>query len=226
MPTPRASVTPAIKTVLFDLDGTLADTAPDLAYALNAVLTEQGRPSLSLDTIRPAASHGGMALVRCGFGERHPEEEALRLRLLDIYQANIARETRLFPGMTEVLAGIEAGGLKWGVVTNKPAWLSEPLLDALGLSQRAACIVSGDTCEQSKPHPQPILHACRQIGAEARECLYVGDAERDIEAGRRAGTHTLAALFGYIGESDRPQDWGADALIAHPGEILAWLEPR
>lgn len=226
MPTLRASVTPAIKAVLFDLDGTLADTAPDLAYALNGVLAEQGRAPLPLDTIRPAASHGGIALIRCGFGEGHPGEEALRLRLLDIYQANIARETHLFPGMAEVLAEIEARGLNWGVVTNKPAWLTEPLLDALGLSRRAGCIVSGDTCEQSKPHPQPILHACRQVGVTARECLYVGDAERDIEAGRRAGTHTLAALFGYISKNDRPQDWGADALIAHPGEILAWLEPR
>ena len=226
MPTLRSLVTPAIKAVLFDLDGTLADTAPDLAYALNGVLAERGRSPLPLDVIRPAASHGGIALIRCGFGEAHPEEETLRLRLLDIYQANIARETRLFPGIAEVLAEIEARGLNWGVVTNKPTWLTEPLLDALGLSRRAACIVSGDTCEQCKPHPQPILHACRQAGAEARECLYVGDAERDIVAGRRAGTHTLAALFGYIGEDDRPQDWGADALIEQPGEILAWLESR
>ncbi len=226
MPTPPASVTRAIKAVLFDLDGTLADTAPDLAYALNSVLAERGRASLPLEIIRPAASHGGMALIRCGFGEGHPEEEALRLRLLDIYQANIARETHLFPGMAEVLTEIEARDLNWGVVTNKPAWLTEPLLDALKLSQRAACIVSGDTCEQNKPHPQPILHACRQIGVTAQECLYVGDAERDIEAGRGAGTHTLAALFGYIGENDRPRNWGADALIAHPGEILAWLESR
>ena len=215
-----------IKTVLFDLDGTLADTAPDLAYALNGVLTEQGRAPLPLEVIRPAASHGGIALIRCGFGEDHPEEEALRLRLLDIYQANIARETRLFPGMAEVLTGIEARGLNWGVVTNKPAWLTEPLLEALGLSRRTACIVSGDTCEQRKPHPLPILHACRQAGAEARECLYVGDAERDIEAGRRAGTRTLTALFGYIGENDRPQDWGADALIEQPREILTWLDNR
>ncbi len=219
-------MTPAIKTVLFDLDGTLADTAPDLAYALNGVLAEQGRAPLPLGTIRPAASHGGIALIRCGFGEGHPEEEALRLRLLAIYRANIARETRLFPGMAEVLAEIETRGLNWGVVTNKPAWLTEPLLEALGLSRRAACIVSGDTCEQRKPHPQPVLHACQQAGAEARECLYVGDAQRDIEAGRRAGARTLAALFGYIGKDDRPQDWGADALIEQPGEILAWLESR
>ena len=217
-------IKPPVKAVLFDLDGTLADTAPDLAYALNGVLVEQGREPLPLEVVRPAASHGGIALIRRGFGDDHPEEEALRLRLLDIYQANIARETRLFPGMAEVLATLEARGLPWGVVTNKPGWLTEPLLAALGLGERAACIVSGDTCERKKPHPQPILHACQLAGANARECLYVGDAARDIEAGRRAGARTLAALFGYIGEEDRPEDWGADALISQPGEILAWLD--
>lgn len=216
---------PAIKTVLFDLDGTLADTAPDLAYALNGVLIEQGREPLPLAAIRPAASHGGIALIQCGFGANHPEAEPLRLRLLDIYQANIARETRLFPGMPEVLARIEAQGLNWGVVTNKPGWLTEPLLAALNLTQRSACIVSGDSCEHRKPHPQPILHGCQQAGATAQECLYIGDAQRDIEAGRRAGTRTLAALFGYIGANDRPQDWGADGLIAHPRDILNWLPP-
>ena len=210
--------------VLFDLDGTLADTAPDLAYALNGVLAEQGRAPLPLGTIRPAASHGGLALIRCGFGEGHPEEEALRQRLLGIYRDNIARETRLFAGMAAVLADLEARGLHWGVVTNKPSRFTEPLMDALDLSRRAACIVSGDTCENSKPHPQPILHACALAGVSAQECLYVGDAARDIEAGRRAGTHTLAALFGYIGADDLPQQWGADALIEQPGEILDWLD--
>lgn len=212
-----------IRCVLFDLDGTLADTAPDLAYALNGVLVEQGRAPLSLDTIRPAASHGGIALIRCGFGEGHPDEESLRQRLLAIYSDNIARETRLFSGMDAVLTDLETRGLHWGVVTNKPSRFTEPLLDALQLSQRAACVVSGDTCENSKPHPQPILHACELAGVSAQECLYVGDAARDIEAGRRAGTRTLAALFGYIGEDDQPQNWGADALIERPQDILHWL---
>ncbi len=226
MPTLRPPVTPDIKTVLFDLDGTLADTAPDLAYALNGVLSEQGCDPLPLKTIRPAASHGGIALIRCGFGDNHPEEETLRLRLLDIYQANIARETRLFPGIAEVLADIEARDLNWGIVTNKPGWLTEPLLTALDLSQRATCIVSGDTCKHRKPHPQPILHGCQQAGTEAQACLYIGDAERDIEAGRRAGTRTLAALFGYIAADERPQDWGADGLIEQPRDILDWLPPK
>jgi len=213
------------KTVLFDLDGTLLDTAPDLASALNAVLQANGRPALPFELIRPVVSHGGNALIELGFGLKPDEAgfEPLRRQLLDYYETNIARETRLFPGMQEVLDRIEADGLNWGVVTNKPAWLTDPLMDALQLSERAAGIVSGDTLRERKPHPAPLLHACRLIGSEPHECLYVGDAERDIEAGRRAGMTTLVALFGYLLESDRPETWGATALINEPGEILAWL---
>lgn len=215
----------ACKTVLFDLDGTLLDTAPDLASALNAVLQANGRPALPFELIRPVVSHGGNALIELGFGLKPDDAgfEPLRRQLLDYYETNIARETRLFPGMQEVLDRIEADGLNWGVVTNKPAWLTDPLMDALQLSERAAGIVSGDTLRERKPHPAPLLHACRLIGSEPHECLYVGDAERDIEAGRRAGMTTLVALFGYLLESDRPETWGATALINEPGEILAWL---
>jgi len=218
-------VNQACKTVLFDLDGTLLDTAPDLASALNAVLQANGRPALPFELIRPVVSHGGNALIELGFGLKPDDAgfEPLRRQLLDYYETNIARETRLFPGMQEVLDRIEAGGLNWGVVTNKPAWLTDPLMDALQLSERAAGIVSGDTLRERKPHPAPLLHACRLIGSEPHECLYVGDAERDIEAGRRAGMTTLVALFGYLLESDRPETWGATALINEPGEILAWL---
>jgi len=218
-------VNQACKTVLFDLDGTLLDTAPDLASALNAVLQANGRPALPFELIRPVVSHGGNALIELGFGLKPDDAgfEPLRRQLLDYYETNIARETRLFPGMQEVLDRIEADGLNWGVVTNKPAWLTDPLMDALQLSERAAGIVSGDTLRERKPHPAPLLHACRLIGSEPHECLYVGDAERDIEAGRRAGMTTLVALFGYLLESDRPETWGATALINEPGEILAWL---
>ena len=214
-----------IRTVLFDLDGTLADTAPDLAYALNQVRLEQGQPALPYEHIRPVVSHGGIALTRLGFGiePEHPDFDARYRRLLEIYRGNIARETRLFPGMDALLANIEQHGLNWGVVTNKPAWLTEPLLEALGLSQRAACIVSGDTCSNSKPHPESVLHGCKLAGSEARHCLYVGDAQRDIEAGRRAGMRTAVALFGYIGETDVPQSWQADVLLARPEEIWAWI---
>lgn len=213
---------PALRTVLFDLDGTLLDTAPDLAHALNQVLINQGRAPLPFERIRPVVSHGGKALIELGFGidEMDVGFADLRRQLLDIYRANLARETRLFPGMEEVLEGLSARGLNWGVVTNKPGWLTEPLLRELGLYEQAACVVSGDTVPERKPHPAPMLHACRLAGCEAPQCLYVGDAQRDIEAGRNAGMHTLAALFGYIQEEDRPEEWRADAMVEQPLEIL------
>jgi len=204
---------PKIKTVLFDLDGTLADTAPDLAGALNHVLKKHGHQPLPYETIRPFVSHGGIALTTLGFGKEHPEFDSLYKELLAHYEANIANETVLFAGMHELLLELEANNINWGVVTNKPAWLTEPLLDALNLSSRASAIVSGDTLEQRKPHPAPILYACEQAGSKAEECIYIGDAERDIEAGNRAGMHSIIALFGYIAESDTPDNWGAHASI-------------
>ncbi|MBW6476318.1 MAG: HAD-IA family hydrolase [Chromatiales bacterium] len=214
-----------IRTVLFDLDGTLADTAPDLAWALNQVLQEQGREPLPFAQIRPAVSHGGIALIKLGFGldEADPGFGPLRERLLALYRAHITRETRLFAGMAELLDALEQRGLNWGVVTNKPAWLTEPLLAELQLSTRCATRVSGDTLPQRKPHPAPMLLACQQAGSEAQQCLYLGDAERDVQAGRQAGMRTLIAAFGYIGAEDRPQDWGADAIIEHPLQLLDHL---
>ena len=216
-------------TVLFDLDGTLADTAPDLAYALIVVHVEaEGRAPLPFERIRPVVSHGSQGLIRLGFDmdDDHPDFQRLRRELLDIYQTHLDRETRLFPGMDALLDAIEARGLRWGVVTNKPGWLTDPLLAALGVDARAACVVSGDTLEQRKPHPAPMLHACRLAGCAAPQCVYIGDAERDIAAGRAAGMHTLVALFGYIGEQDQPQDWGADALVRTPQDILTWLDAQ
>ncbi len=211
--------------MLFDLDGTLLDTAVDLADALNAVLQANGARPLPFEFIRPVVSHGGNALIELGFGLKPGEDgfEPLREQLLAYYSSHIARRTRLFPGMEAVLDYIESNGLQWGVVTNKPGWLTAPLLEALQLSTRAAGVVCGDTLEQRKPHPAPLLHACRLIGAEPDRCLYVGDAERDIQAGRNAGMTTLVALFGYLLDSDRPETWGATALIREPGDILAWL---
>ena len=215
-----------LKTVLFDLDGTLADTAPDLADALNTVLINNGKDALPFEQIRPVVSHGGMALVRLGFDiePEHPEFEPLRQQLLQIYASSIANKTRLFPGMTKLLNNIESAGMNWGVVTNKPAWLTEPLLDALQLSQRAVSIVSGDTLTERKPHPSPLLYACEQAGSQGFECVYVGDAERDIVAGNKAGMKTIVALFGYIGTEDRPDTWGADALLESPQAISKWLQ--
>ncbi|HEB54783.1 MAG TPA: HAD family hydrolase [Gammaproteobacteria bacterium] len=215
-----------IKTVLFDLDGTLADTAPDLAAALNAVRLSEGKSALPFDRIRPAVSHGGKALIEVGF-ELPPDSdraENLRLQLLDHYRQNIARHTRLFPGMDKVLSCIERNGGNWGVVTNKPAWLTEPLMTELNLKQRAACIVSGDTLDQRKPHPAPLLHACQLAGSSPEHCVYIGDAERDIIAGNQAGMHTLLALFGYIDETDQPLKWGAEATLESPEDLLHWLD--
>ncbi len=214
-----------IKTVLFDLDGTLADTAPDLAAALNAVRQAKGEPALPFEKIRPAVSHGGKALIEVGFNLSPDSDEAetLRLQLLDHYRDNIANHTRLFPGMEEVLDHIEQSGANWGVVTNKPGWLTEPLMAELGLQPRAACIISGDTLNERKPHPAPLLHACELAGSQPEDCVYIGDAERDIMAGKRAGMHTLLALFGYLDESDQPHEWGADASVESPQAILHWL---
>ncbi len=214
-----------VRTVLFDLDGTLADTGPDLAYALNTVLDEYGRRTLSYDVIRPIVSHGANSLIYLGF-ELDPEDDGfadIKERLLEIYLDNIANETTLFPGIEALLTELERRGLNWGIVTNKPSWLTEPLLKALNISERAACIVSGDTTANSKPHPEPMLFASQLTGSKAHECLYIGDAKRDIDAGRSAGMTTLAALFGYIGEHDTPADWGADGMINEPAEILNWI---
>ncbi|MHB8256507.1 MAG: HAD family hydrolase [Acidiferrobacterales bacterium] len=217
-----------IHTVLFDLDGTLADTAPDLGFALNELLREHNRPPLPYDRIRPVASYGARALLRLGFGIAPHDTgyDVLRRRFLDLYAANLCRETRLFPGVSELLSALPGRRLNWGIVTNKPAFLTEPLVRALGLADTAACVVSGDTTANSKPHPAPLLYACAQCGSAPASCLFVGDAARDIEAGRSAGMHTLVAMFGYIGEADDPPSWGADALVYSPGNVLEWIDAR
>jgi len=214
-----------IRTVLFDLDGTLADTASDLAYSINSLLKEQNRAPLPYEEIRPVVSHGGKALIELGFGLSLDENEfeTLRKRFLDIYCENSTNHTTLFPGMEALLEQIESRGLNWGIVTNKPAWLTDPLMAQLDLTHRAVSIISGDTIEFRKPHPAPMLLACKQAGSQAHECLYIGDAERDIMAGNSAGMKTLVALFGYIGVNDTPQQWQANGSIEHPLEILDWL---
>ncbi|OGT20432.1 MAG: phosphoglycolate phosphatase [Gammaproteobacteria bacterium RBG_16_57_12] len=219
-------MTDRLHTLLFDLDGTLLDTAPDLADALNAILMEEGQPPRTYETIRPVVSHGAAAIVSFGFDMTDDDTRfaGLRQRFLDHYRRHIARRTRLFPGMEEVLQTIEQRGMNWGVVTNKPAWLTDPLLQALDLYRRTRCVVSGDTVEQRKPHPAPLLHACNLAGSAAGQCLYIGDAQRDIEAGNRAGMHTLIALFGYIGSDETPEYWGADGMISNPHDILVWVD--
>ncbi len=212
--------------MLFDLDGTLADTAPDMAQALNLLLKEKDYQPLPFDTIRPWVSHGGLALVRLGFGEERGDVklENLRQRFLEIYAENLCRETRLFPGIPQLLAILSENGFNWGVVTNKPGYLTEPLVAQLTIQPPPACIVSGDTTTNRKPHPEPMLLACNQAGSDPHECLYVGDAERDIHAGKQAGMKTLVALFGYITDSEDPETWGADGMIRAPMEVFDWLK--
>ncbi len=212
--------------MLFDLDGTLADTAPDMAQALNLLLKEKDYQPLPFDTIRPWVSHGGLALVRLGFGEERGDVklENLRQRFLEIYAENLCRETRLFPGIPQLLAILSENGFNWGVVTNKPGYLTEPLVAQLTIQPPPACIVSGDTTTNRKPHPEPMLLACNQAGSDPHECLYVGDSERDIHAGKQAGMKTLVALFGYITDSEDPETWGADGMIRAPMEVFDWLK--
>jgi N-acetyl-D-muramate 6-phosphate phosphatase len=214
-----------VRAVLFDLDGTFADTAPDLAYALNETLRRFGEAELPYARIRPHVSHGATALIRLGF-RLEPAAEAFEERrqvLLRVYQENLCRATRPFDGIAEVLDVLEANALAWGIVTNKPSWLTDPLMAQLGLAARAGCVVSGDTTPTPKPHPAPILHACAQLGVQPERCVYVGDAARDVEAGRRAGAATLAATFGYLQDHEDPATWGADGLIATPLDLLDWL---
>ncbi len=217
-----------IRTILFDLDGTLADTAPDLAHALNLLLVEEGRAPLPFERIRPAVSHGSPGLLRLGFGVKPSDDgyAQLRERLLALYAQNLCRATRLFPGIAELLVAIAQRGSNWGIVTDKPGFLTERLLQALALPSPPSCVVSGDSTANRKPHPGPLLHACTCAGSLPPQCVYVGDAERDIEAGRRAGMKTLIALFGYINDEDDPQRWGADGMIRAPGEILEWLDAQ
>ena len=207
--------------VLFDLDGTLVDTAPDLANALNYLLEQEGEAPLPFATIRPHASHGTVALVKAGFGidESDPRFQRFRQTILDRYLQHIAVDSALFEGMASVLEELEHNALPWGVVTNKPAFLTRPLLEQLNLWDRAAVVVSGDTLKQSKPDPAPLLYACEQIEILPESSFYIGDAERDIRAGRAAGMHTITAHYGYIGEHDAPASWGADSEVTHASQL-------
>ena len=210
--------------VLFDLDGTLLDTAVDMAGALNDLRIEEGLSPLPFATIRPHASHGSTAMVQIGFGlPPGASFEAMRQRFLDRYAARIALETRLFPGGEALLLALEVAGLKWGVVTNKPAYLTDPLMAALELTPRAACIVSGDTLPQRKPHPAPLLHGAAQAGLDPAACVYVGDAERDVQAALAAGMTALVAHFGYLADTDRPDTWGAHGSVHSMADIATWL---
>ncbi len=214
-----------LEALLLDLDGTLADTAPDMAGALNALLAEEDREALPYRDIRPWVSHGAWALVRLGFGEslEEPRRKHLRERFLAHYENDLCRDTRLFDGLDSLLSRLESAGIPWGIVTNKPGWLTDPLVAALGLDRRAGIVVSGDTLPRAKPHPDPLLHAAGTLKSNPRACVYVGDASRDIEAGRAAGMTTVAAAWGYIPANEDPAGWAADHLAAAPEDLVTLL---
>ena len=212
--------TPAPRAVLFDLDGTLADTAPDLAAAVNWLRTERGFEPTPYSVLRPTASAGARGMIGAAFGLAPGDEgyEELRLQWFDRYQSNMAAETTLFEGIDQLLHGIEEAGMAWGVVTNKPARFTDPLIPQIGLAH-AGCIVSGDTMPHAKPHPAPLLEGARRLDVAPELCWYVGDDLRDIEAGRAAGMVTVACGWGYCGEI-APATWGADYLCNTPLELL------
>jgi N-acetyl-D-muramate 6-phosphate phosphatase len=217
-----------IDAVLFDLDGTLADTAPDLAAALNAVRAAHGMAALPLAELRPWASHGARGLIGAGMHVAPDAAEYPRLRdaFLDFYAGALCVDTTLFGAVGDVLAEIEARGMRWGIVTNKATRFTLPLLEALGLSVRAHAVVCGDSTPHAKPHPAPLLAAAQQLRTPATRCVYVGDAERDVTAGIAAGMHTLVARYGYITAAETPDEWPADGSIDSPRALIDWLPRR
>jgi phosphoglycolate phosphatase len=215
-----------IDCVLFDLDGTLADTAPDLAAALNKMRTDRGLAPMPLDPLRRMASSGARGLVGVGFALKpgDPGYEAHKVEFLANYERALHVHTRLFDGVAELLERLEQMPRKWGVVTNKASRFTDPLARAIGFSARAACVVSGDTTPHAKPHPAPLLHAAQVSDVDPARCIYVGDDLRDIQAGKAAGMRTLAVTWGYLGEGGPPARWGADAVIDAPSAILGFLD--
>jgi N-acetyl-D-muramate 6-phosphate phosphatase len=211
--------------VLFDLDGTLADTAPDLAATANRMRAARQLAPLPYEALRPLASQGARGLIgrALGVGPAEAAFPALRDEFFATYEAALCVHSRLFDGMRELLAALEARGARWGIVTNKMDRFTGPLVRALGLHGRAACVVSGDTTPHPKPHPAPLLHALGLCGVAATEALYVGDDLRDIEAGRAAGMPTVAVRYGYLGDGVPIEQWGADHIVATPAELRALL---
>ncbi len=212
--------------ILFDLDGTLVDTAHDLGYALNLQRERHGLPVLPLEVIRPYASHGSKGLLSVGFG-LSPESstfESMREEYLALYDEVLTRQPVLFDGVAELLETLDNRTMAWGVVTNKPRRFTQPLLENIGLWERAACVVSGDDALRPKPYPDTLFLACEQAGGvNPQQCWYVGDAERDIQAGKAAGMQTVVALYGYLGVDDHPEQWGADVSVNAPLELLAHI---
>ena len=213
-----------IRAVLFDLDGTFADTAPDLGYAVNQMRLARGLAPVPDAITRPVTSSGARGLLGAGFGitPDHADFPAMRDEFLNLYAANLCRDTRLFDGMAALIDALESRAITWGIVTNKAERFALPLMTLLGYGTRAACIIGGDTTGKLKPHPAPLYAAAQAIRCPPEHCLYVGDDERDIQAGKAAGMKTVAVRYGYLNGSN-PAEWGADSVVDHPQNILQLL---
>ena len=213
--------------VFFDLDGTLADTAPDLVAAVNLMRTKRMLEPKSYLELRPLASAGARGLIGGAFGidPSHPDFVPLRDEFFNNYEQALHVHSRLFDGVDQLLDHLDLVNMPWGIITNKSTRFTTPLTQMMGLSQRAISTVSGDTTEFSKPHPQPILHAARLANIAVDRALYVGDDIRDIIAGKAAGMKTVAAMYGYCGCAEPPQEWGADYLIENSLDLLKILFP-
>ncbi|UFI43700.1 N-acetylmuramic acid 6-phosphate phosphatase MupP [Pseudomonas savastanoi] len=215
-----------LRAVLFDMDGTLLDTAPDFIAIAQAMLADRSLPPVPEKLIRDEVSGGARTMVAAAFAmsPQAPQFEALRLEFLERYQRDCAVHSRLFDGMAELLADIEKAGLIWGVVTNKPVRFAQPIMEQLGLAERSAVLVCPDHVTHSKPHPEPMILACKMLDLDPASVLFVGDDLRDIESGRDAGTKTAAVRYGYIHPDDNPDHWGADVVVDHPLELRKVLD--
>lgn len=224
--TEAGSIDAPVRAILFDLDGTFADTAPDLAAALNHTLAMRNLPPLPLSAIRPQASHGTRGLLQTGFdiGPGQAGFDALREIFLDYYERNICVHTRLFGDTAALVSELERRGMPWGIVTNKPQRFTLPLMQALGYAERAACLISGDTCARAKPYPDPLLKACELMGAVPANCLYLGDDLRDMQAAQAAGMRGIIANYGYVSADATVENWHAHGAIDTPSELLQYLE--
>lgn len=214
-----------IKAVLFDLDGTLADTAPDMARTVNAMRTRRGLAPVAAEIVRPYVSKGarGMILAAFEIAADNPEYPAMREEFLALYGENLCIDTRLFPGMEALLARLDAAEMPWGVVTNKFERFARPIIADLGLAARVAVVVGGDTCARAKPFPDSLLYAAQAMGVPATRTLYVGDDERDVQAARAAGMPVVVAGYGYLGDGPPPAQWKADGVCNSPAELEAWI---
>ncbi|MGC2165477.1 MAG: HAD-IA family hydrolase [Gallionella sp.] len=213
------------KAVLFDLDGTFADTAPDLAAALNHVRATHHLPPLPLEMLRPQASHGSIGLLKTGMNVTPdaPNFQALRDIFLDYYTQHICVKSKLFAGMADLVNELEHRHIAWGIVTNKPHRFTIPLMQALGYARRASCLISGDSCNHAKPHPAPMFEACKIVGVSPDQCIYLGDDLRDMQAANASGMSGIIANYGYVSDDASITNWQAQGLVNHPMELIAHL---